>query len=71
MIVFKNSQNDINTVVQELRRIYDQYDIPESYKSYIHFIAWKLEKDFVNGYGEFNTDSENLGRKTEEKEEKA
>ena len=70
MIKESKIRSDVKAVIVELNRIHDTYEIPDIYRSYISYVAWKLEKDFNDGLGQFNGSSTDVGQKGEEKEEK-
>ena len=65
-----NKKSDVESAVQELNEINKKYSLPDVYHSYISFIAWKMNKDYHNGYGAFNAGGEQFGQKAGEKEEK-
>ena len=70
MVKESSIRSDVKTVIAELNRIHDTYEIPNIYRSYISYVAWKLEKDFNDGLGQFNGSSTDIGQKGEEKEVK-
>ena len=70
MVKESSIRSDVKTVIAELNRIHDTYEIPNIYRSYISYVAWKLEKDFNDRHGQFNGSSTDIGQKGEEKEEK-
>jgi hypothetical protein len=55
------------TVIQ-LKEIAHKANIGETYKSYINFVAWKIEKD---GYSKSTRTGRKDGQKREKKEKKA
>ena len=71
MIKIEKEHTDVGRVVSELTRISESYSIPKMYKNYIAFVAWKMEKDYGEGTGGFDTGGENIGQKREKKEKKA
>ena len=70
MVKESSIRSDVKTVIAELNMIQDTYEITNIYRSYISYVAWKLEKDFNDGLGQFNGSSTDIGQKGEEKEEK-
>lgn len=54
--------------VDQLKEIADKANIGETYKAYINFVAWKIEKD---GYSKSTRTGRKDGQKREKKEKKA
>jgi hypothetical protein len=71
MIKFEKEHADIGKAVSELTRINESYNIPKTYKNYIAFVAWKMEKDYEGYTGGFSESGKNIGQKKEKKEKKA
>ncbi len=58
MIKRVDSKREVESAIIELNAILDKYVLPDVYRSYISFIAWKMKKDSPYGHKASHRDSE-------------